>query len=270
MGGRGSALRREIPNLLLAGRSHIAICLGAMHHRIRHPFCTVPAFIALPPTFRLQIGFIVGREALNLRLGEIRLKIILVLGRGAHTFRGNNKLLAAEPPACIDDNVTKIAGGMIENNIVDLAQPFIIHAVKVGSADIFAGLADRISFQSAKMCRFSSYEFRRMAFKNVNFDASIWPNSQASIGVQMDRNNRRFTVAIERSSPNSEGKLNLAGIFRVRFAYWNIGILGRINRIPNRRRGRFGGNAEFVLGQNGTSRRHWYQMPESTGTDTKL
>src|ERR1700756_2946594 len=63
-------------------------------------------------------------------------------------------------------------------------------------------------------------------------------------------------------------RLNLPGIFRVRFAYWNIRILGRIERFLNWRRGWFRGDTKFV------QRRSWMplhnaQMPGSAGTDTR-
>src|SRR3954471_21486372 len=82
-----------------------------------------------------------------------------MFGRGTKAGSGNDELLAGEPSA-FHDNITNIASVVIEDNVVDISELFIIDSVHVGSAnviDFFTG--ETVVAQCAVMLHTSSWGF---------------------------------------------------------------------------------------------------------------
>src|SRR5581483_9907304 len=101
-----------------------------------NPLRAILPFVAIPLVLRFQIRFAVWREALDLLFREVYLKIVIMFRRAVQAFRGNDEFLAAQPAAGVDNYVADIAGSVIEDDVVDLSEFFVIYSIEMRTANI--------------------------------------------------------------------------------------------------------------------------------------
>src|SRR5260221_2940224 len=117
-----------------------------MHHGIGHPFRAVAAFIIGPLAFGIEIRLLVWWKALDLTFVQADLEVVVMLCRGAQAFRGNDELLGRKPASSIDDDVVDDSGGMVEDNVIDLAQLFVVQAIEMRAANILSSVRNARAF----------------------------------------------------------------------------------------------------------------------------
>src|SRR5262249_34398633 len=122
----GSTQRFPVALHLLRCGSDVAISFGAVHHRIGFPFRAILLLVSVPAFPRRKVVFFIGRESLNLFLGETRNEGALMLGGIVNLAGRQNKFLCAQPSTGIHYEIIYVSARVIENDIVDLAELFII------------------------------------------------------------------------------------------------------------------------------------------------
>lgn len=87
--------------------------------------------ILLPFVFRIQIGFVVGRETLDLFLVYVNEESVVVLWRNLQPVRRYKEFLARKPATSVNHHIANAAGGMIEDHVFNFAQLLVISAINL-------------------------------------------------------------------------------------------------------------------------------------------
>src|SRR6185312_190536 len=108
-----------------------------IHHGAGLPAFLVTFFVVGKVRLGFQVLLVVFRKHLNAFLVQLSVEPVFLVAVWLNSIGRYQKLLTAQPPAGINHNVANVAGGMIENHVVNFAEFFVIDPVNFGSANVF-------------------------------------------------------------------------------------------------------------------------------------